>query len=337
MKKVTLNDIAQKFNVSTVTVFKAISNKEGVSEPLRNSIQEYAKEIGYYKTKAENSFNDTEEIKISVVVQKKLINPYCSFYNEMYQYMLSYMSSLKFFSILEVITVENEENNVLPDTINNKSVDGIIVMGQFSQHYVDCISQTEIPFVLLDFYLDNPDYSYAISDNVFSSFNLTNMLIKEGHRKIGFVGSIKETSSIQDRYLGYYKSLISNNIELNPEWVLEDRNKDGDMLDFELPERMPTAFVCNCDETAYHFINKLKKLGYNIPEDISVVGFDNYIYSTLTDPLLTTVDFNIAKLASNSVKILKSNINALKSGKAFEARHTTNIGKIVFRDSVKKI
>lgn len=337
MKKITLNDIAKKFDVSSVTVFKALSNKEGVSDSLRSSIISYAKEIGYYKAKSDDVFPDSNELKICVIVPNKLINPYCAFYKEMYQYMLSYMSTLNFFSILEVISKENEDSLKLPDTVSNKKVDGIIVMGQFSQNYVNAISESKIPFVLLDFYLDNPNYSCVISDNVFSSYNLTNYLISQGHTKIGFVGSIKETSSIQDRYLGYYKSLISNNIDLNSQWVIDDRNHNGDMLDFELPQQMPTAFVCNCDETAYHFINKLKKVGYRIPEDISVVGFDNFVYSTLTDPPLTTVDFNISKLASNSVKILKSYINAKHQDRFFEPRHINNIGKIILRDSVKSI
>src|SRR5690606_40555566 len=64
----------------------------------------------------------------------------------------------------------------------------------------------------------------------------------------------------------------------------------------ELPEEMPTAFVCNCDQVAHHLINKLKLLGYTVPNDFSVVGFDNDIYASITEPGLTTVEVDIQEM-----------------------------------------
>ena len=68
---------------------------------------------------------------------------------------------------------------------------------------------------------------------------------------------------------------------------------------------MPTAFVCNCDQVAHHLINKLKTLGYKVPDDFSVVGFDNDIYASITEPGLTTVEVDIQEMAKTAVKFIQ--------------------------------
>ena len=79
-----------------------------------------------------------------------------------------------------------------------------------------------------------------------------------GHRKIGFIGSKFATSSIFDRYMGYLKALIENGLEVREDWVIDDRNQ-RDFIEMTFPEEMPTAFVCNCDEAAYHAIRQLRE------------------------------------------------------------------------------
>ncbi|HAH63494.1 MAG TPA: LacI family transcriptional regulator, partial [Treponema sp.] len=98
-------------------------------------------------------------------------------------------------------------------------------------------------------------------------------------------------------------------------------------------EKMPTAFVCNCDETAMHVIDALKKKGISVPEDVSVAGFDNYISSGTVSSPLTTVNIDPAVTARAAVEIIIKKINGLP----YNHGHTVISGKLLLRDSVKKI
>ena len=81
---------------------------------------------------------------------------------------------------------------------------------------------------------------------------------------------------------------------------------EGQIGNIRLPERMPTAFACNCDLTASEMANLLKRRGYRIPEDISIVGFDNYLYEGLCDISITSYEVDIKEMVRCAVKIIVS-------------------------------
>ncbi len=173
-----------------------------------------------------------------------------------------------------------------------------------------------------------------LADNFYGAYMLTNHLISYGHRRIGFLGSISSTSSIQDRYLGYYKALLEHRIPLRQDWLIGDRSNESDIFpSFTLPQDMPTAFVCNCDETAYKLVNQLKAAGYSIPDDISVVGYDNHIYSTISSPRLTTIDVNSRAMSEEAVNII---LHKIRDG-SYKRGRTLVTGKLVRRESVKNL
>ena len=98
---------------------------------------------------------------------------------------------------------------------------------------------------------------------------------------------------------------MENDLEFRREWIIGDRNKQGVLFDdIVFPEEMPTAFVCNCDETAFRVISALKTKGVRVPEDISVVGYDNYTVSSICIPTITTVEVDLAKMAEVAVGIM---------------------------------
>jgi len=96
---------------------------------------------------------------------------------------------------------------------------------------------------------------------------------------------------------------------------------------------MPTAFVCNCDETAFRIISMLKVRGISVPDDISVVGFDNFIVSDVCDPPITTVEVNMKAMAEETVETM---IRKLENKKYSSGRKII-LGKLIIKESVKKI
>ncbi len=191
----------------------------------------------------------------------------------------------------------------------------------------------DLPKLFLDFYDEHAAIDSIVTDNFYGAYEITNYLIQCGHRDIAYVGNIYSTSSIQDRYLGYYKSLLEHGMVFEDRLLLNDRDEHGKYIDIVFPEKMPTAFVCNCDQVAYILCERLNAMGYRVPDDCSVVGFDNDVYATLSTPQLTTVEVDIEQMARTAVKTIMDKV-------ANPSRHIGRVlvhGKIIYRDSVKTI
>ena len=333
-KTVTMSDIAKAMNVSTVTVSKALGDREGVSEALRERIKQKATEMGYRMHTGGRAMKDGLTYNIGIVIAKHFISEPSAFYWVMYKYLVELLQRQNYYGMLEVVDDGTEGACEIPVFIRDKNIDGLILLGQFSDEYIDKLMAYYIPTVFLDFYGSREDAETVLSDNFYGAYMLTSYLISCGHRKIGFLGSIGSTSSIQDRYLGYYKALLENRLTLRQEWVIGDRTPEGEIhKTFPLPQEMPTAMVCNCDETAFRLVNQLLTLGYKIPDDISIVGYDNHVYSTMCQPHLTTMDVNSQAMATEAVDII---LHKIRDG-SYKRGRTLVAGKLIRRDSVKNL
>lgn len=335
MKKeqVTMRDIAGRLGISTVTVSKALNDKEGVSEELKARIKETAKEMGYRLNLAARAMKEGLSYNIGVIIPEQFTNVNHAFYLRVYQHIASRLEAYGYSSILHILTIEDEEALNLPRIYYEKKADGIIILGQIKPAYIEAVQQMTIPKLFLDFYQEGAQVDSIVTDNFYGSYELVSYLIREGHRQLAFVGNIHATSSIQDRFLGYYKSLLEHRIPLDPDWIIKDRDEQGILIDLELPTCMPTAFVCNCDQVARALIEKLKKEGIQVPADCSVVGYDNDIFATVSEPQLTTVEVDMEMLADAAVKTMMKKISR---GEASTGR-TVVQGRIIYRDSVKSL
>lgn len=332
MKNVTMRDIAQMLNISTVTVSKALSDKDGVSLELKDRIKAVAEEMGYRYNSLAKGMKEGKSYNIGIIIAERFVkDDMDAFYLKMYHNAVKALSKASYYGIMEIVPSRDEKELTVPKIISENKVDGIIVLGQMGKDYLSAIKKTLIPMVFLDFYDEHLDVDAVISDSYYGAYTLTNYLISLGHKEIGFVGNIFATSSILDRYLGYYKALITNRIGVNEEWIVPDRGDDGEYIDFVLPEKMPTAFVCNCDSVAYLFIRKLKKVGYKVPEQISVAGYDNYIYASLSSPRLTTIEVDMEMMTDTAVHMI---MRKVQGDKRPQGRKVIG-GNLVIRESVK--
>ncbi len=337
-KAVTLSDIGKKLNVSTVTVSKALSGQKGVSDELRAEIVKLADEMGYIKKTPAMEGQERNSYHIGVIVAERYLKESQSFYWKIYQEISQRAMGKNCFTILEVITLEAERECQKPILLEEKKVDGFVVIGTFQHKYADKLALvSSVPVVFLDTTVGAENGDFVVSNNLLGGYLMTNYLFDMGHRKIGFVGTRLATPSIDDRFLGYYKSLMEHGIALNEDWLIDDREREFGIVDYQskfvLPKDMPTAFFCNCDLTAGYMIRKLEEAGYRVPEDISVAGYDNYVNDQLTKVGITTYEINIKDMAKRALHIL---INKMSN-----SRYSTGMfmisGKFVERDSVKGI
>nr|WP_317358887.1 LacI family DNA-binding transcriptional regulator [uncultured Tyzzerella sp.] len=331
-KNVKMKDIADKLGVSIVTVSKALSNKQGVSEELREKIKKIALDMGY-KTNNINNKDSKYTYNIGVIVAQKYMDVENSFYFTIYNNIVKHLSDYNYYAILEIIDRDKEIENIIPNIILDKRVDGIIILGQMEEEYTKTICQQNIPVIFLDFYDRHFSVDSVIGDNIYSSYAITNYLIEHGHTNIGYVGNIHSNRSILDRYLGYSKALLENGLQINMEFIIDDRDANGAFYKFDLPKSLPTAFVCNSDKTAYYFIRYLNEIGLSVPDDVSIVGFDNDIHAKISTPPITTVQIDINKMAKKCVA------NIIKKITSVDEKIDNSIihGNIIIRNSVKTL
>lgn len=337
-KAVKLSDIAERVGVSTVTVSKALSGQKGVSEEVREKIRSIAEELGYQQPSAARKSQNHKNFNIGILISERFLVKYESFYWQMYQAVATRATAEECFTMLEVIGKAEEESSRMPKLVQERKVDGIIVIGKMMDAYLQHLNtEAGIPVIYLDYYNGREASDSVISNSYYGTYELTYYLYRMGHRKIAYVGTLLAMESITDRYFGYQKALLELGLEQKKEWVLDDRHIETGEIDtvnmLQIPKDMPTAFVCNCDLTASFLIKKLKDNGYRVPEDISVVGFDNYLYPGLSDIQITTYEVDLEEMARRAIHNMISKI----SNENYKPGIHIVEGHMVLKESVAQI
>ena len=331
MTEVKLKDIAQALGVSTVTVSNALSGKKGVSDKMRVRIRETAEAMGYDMLKYERQ---TEGNRIGVLVGEKYLEIGVSFYWAMYQKVAYMASRHQGVTVLETVTRENEQTRRLPKIVEEQTVDGLIVIGWMEKDYVSrLVEDSGIPVVLLDFNLKDVRCDAVMSNNYMGMYKATRYLLEHGHCDIAFVGSVHANDNIMDRYFGYCKALYEKGIRVRREWMLEDRDIESGDMKVALPDNMPTAFACSSDLAAGYLYDALVEKGYRIPEDISIVAYDNYLFGHPFAEQLTTYNVDMERMGASAMKLLLGKIRGVE--KYYGVRYIDS--DIVERRSVRTV
>ncbi len=308
-KKVTLQMIAQRAGVSVVTVSNVLSGKKGASDQVRNLILALAEETGYQKSALKEK-EKGRAYRFGVLIAERYVKEYLSFYMHIYKEIAQEAAKHNSLTIMEVIDEAQESTADQVYRFADEEIDGLLIIGEMSPLFVDRVRESaHVPVVGVDFYDVDKDMDFIISDSFRGMQKATERLIQFGHRDIVFVGTPTATNSIMDRYMGYCKALLLNHIDNTS--LICDRSEDGysSEIEFQLPLKLPSAFVCNCERTTGILIEKLRERGVRIPEDVSIVAFDRFLDEYPEELEVTTYEIDENALARISVTILIKRIS----------------------------
>lgn len=300
MKKVSMQDIATRLGISKMTVSKCFKDSEDISDETKQLILKTADEMGY-------EYQKRARYRVAVLLSEVYFEPNEKFYSDLFKRLqeLEISSNMRF-SLFYVSREIEKAGELNPGVGEN---DAIMLLGQFSKKYVIGMLEKGVPVVCLDFRHRGMEVDCVVSDSFRVSYDLTSYLIDMGHREIAFVGNLNYTHSVNDRYMGYYKALLEEEISAKPQYRIDDRDEQGILQEFKLPTELPTAFVCNNDHTAYLLIKQLKQQGIRVPEEVSVVGFDDAFYSEMSDPPITSVHVQRRFMAEQAISLIKRRLN----------------------------
>lgn len=315
MKKVTMQDIADSLDVSRVSVWKVLNNKNGVSSKLRDKVISEAKKMGYWNTDAQDlpimKKNNTPK-KISVVISR----PESSvFWINIIHAVAKELDKLNINLIYTYLPPKYRDNYTLPEILKSKTdIDGILVMNVYDYRLLSLINELKLPKVYLDlvskFSLSKITGDLILLEGESAVEQITNHLIENGKSRIGFIGDINYALTNKKRYQGYLKAMNDNKLEINPEYCLTKEigiysyyEEISAFLD-SLAE-LPDAFVCASDFIANFLMRYFSENNIKVPEDIAISGYDgNNEYSMIADKLTTVevkTDYLGKRLADNLI------------------------------------
>ena len=282
---VTMRDLGKRLGVSAVTVSKALAGKSGVSEEMRQKIIQLAAELGYVNPNAQQP-RTAKGLDVGILVPDQFFSN-DTFYAMFYKQLMQMLTDAGHFGMLELISEGMQNSMTLPNIVRSNRVDALILLGQPTEKYTQMLVNQPLPVVALDFYYGGLKMDAIIGDSAYGAAMLTYHLLEKGHRDIGYFGNPKATSSIMERYLGFVSAMTMREAPIRAECVVKDRDENNVMLEPVLPEKLPTAFVCNCDVVARPFIEHLRAAGIRVPEDVSIVSYDDFNNAPGSLPLTT--------------------------------------------------
>ncbi len=330
----TIRDIAYKANVSVSTVSKALNLRTDVSNETRQKILEIAQELNYdlSKMRKQNSLNRTKNIGVIFCREEKplSINP---FYSRVLEGIEGELALHNYNLVLNLLP--NKADIPLPNMIKEKKVDGVILVGVFSKNFIEKMRKIEGPVVLIDpkIYVEN--ITQVLIDNEHGAFTATQYLIQQGHRRIGFISGQLERLSFYQRLTGYKKALEYHNIPFEKSLVQAGYLEEGyghtkKLLELSQP---PTAIFSANDINAIYGYRAVKEAGLQIPEDLSMIGFDDIELAKMASPQLTTIRVYKEEMGSIAVRLLLQQLQ----GELMKPVTTIVPTKLIERNSVKSI
>jgi LacI family transcriptional regulator len=308
----TLRDVANRAGVSLGTASNVLNNKANVSPGSRAKVLEAAALLGYQP-----------QVRVSTPLGRKLsvigvigkidesgglaVNPFYSYVlagveRECQRQNLSLM-----YANIEVDSLNRPA--YLPPMLQDKQVDGILMVGTFLQDTIHVISRKlDKPVVLVDAYAPGSRFDSVVIDNINGAYAAVTYLIKQGHTRIGLVGSIPDAyPSIRERRKGYVRALKHNGIT---ETYIEDSpltREGGYNATCALLRRAPRVtaiFACN-DEVAMGVLSAAREMGRTVPNDLSLIGFDDIDLAQEANPALTTIHVDKVWIGVLAVRYLK--------------------------------
>lgn len=311
-KKVTMQDIADRLNISKNSVSQALTGKPGVSEETRLMVQRAAEELGYTYSNNRNSqrLDEKKGINIALIASDYAFS-LKSFFGEIYLSVEKEVRARGWNLLIESIDQDSKEKLILPSLLSNHQIDGILILSHISTNYITKIINTGIPTVLIDHHSPYLQADAILTNNRFGAFKAVEHLIQLGHQSIAFVGDTEVSPSYQERLEGYMLALKKHGIEpdqallfTNAEETQEEIARFFDSLSYK-----PTAWFCVNDGHGFLVQSVLQQKGFKVPEDISICSFDNGQLSQIATPKITTVDIDLNYYGKKAVEQLNWRIN----------------------------
>ncbi|MFD0049398.1 LacI family DNA-binding transcriptional regulator [Actinomycetes bacterium NPDC127524] len=306
-KKISMQDIADRLNISKNSVSQALSGKTGVSAETRSLVQKTARELGYeYSSSRKQNQAQSKPLRNVALIASEFAFSLKSFFGEIYLSIEKEVRDRGMNLYIESINDDSKNNLTLPALFSNHEIDGTLILSHISTDYITEIINTGIPTVLIDHHSPYLQADSILTNNRFGAYSAVEHLIRLGHIDIAFVGDCDFSPSYQERYEGYLLALKKYGLPQNPEFMFTDAQESQEEMNeiFISLKKRPTAWFCVNDGHGFIVTSVLQQNGCKVPEEASVCNFDNGQLSKIANPKITTMDIDLTYFGKKAVEQL---------------------------------
>lgn len=336
-EKIDIYFIAKEAKVSPATVSRVFNRRELVNEKTRNKILEICAQYNYKPSIVASSMRTNRTKYIGFVVPN-MTNP---FFYELLKGAEDYASKKDYYLILFNSENSYEKELIFLDAIFKRRIDGIIISGiaggKKDNFFVKEILKKKLPCMLVDRYVEGVKIPSVITNNFKGGILAANYLSSINNIKIGIITFGLKIRIINDRYMGFKKILEENKLE--EKFLIEIPADANDILDYLVKNKdiilknKVDAIFCLSDFIAIYLIEFLNMQNIKIPDEISIMGFDNIAYASFVKPKLTTIAQDIYLMGNLACEMLLNNINGNNGDNKLRVRNKILEPKLIIRES----
>lgn len=322
--KITAKQISEQMGISAAAVSMALNNKPGVSLEMRHRIIDVATQMGYDFTRIQKKNYKSNTIAF-IFFHKNFVFD-TPFFTELAT-SVETIIKVKGYQLFALHIHDLDDINEKIKSIESYHFEGILLLGTtMTRDDFEPFHQLDIPLVLLDSYFPNINADCVTINNADSAETATDYLIKKRHQQPGYLHSTQDIVNFSERCLGFFNAVRKNAMPPSKSIVHSlSPSLDGayaDMIEIlNQKEPVATCYFADNDEIAIGAMRAFKEKGYRIPEDVSIIGFDNIPYATYVDPPLTTIDVPKAYMGIVAAKRL---IACIQDNDAFHVKIEIN-------------
>lgn len=335
----TLKDIANLTGLSATTISNVIHGRSNrVSPETVERVNNAIRELGYVPNMSARSLASKSSSVVAfinhVIIQDDSTMMEDPFHSTAIGTIERSLKQNGYFLMLRTVKTTEE----LISLLQNWNVDGIFLTGVFNDAFFDALTSCQVPIVLIDSYVRNEGVYNVGLEDFHGTYLSTSHLIENGHRQIGFATpALKDGGVLQQRFLGYQAALKDHGISYDPSMIFE-YEMDQIQSCFAAADAIAahgniTGLVTAADQLAAGIMAGLRRRGIRVPEDLSVVGFDDLPLCELLNPPLTTIHQDMRQKAEFAAEVMIH----LLHGELPAQANTVFPVRLVERESVRKI
>lgn len=312
---VTLKHLAEQLNVSISTVSKALSDSDEIGKDTIERVKKLAQELNYQPNRVALSLKQNQTKTIGVIIPNILNRFFAMTLNG-----IQNEATKLGYSIITCVTneqLDKEQESI--SLLSNGSVDGFILavseetlVSGNSAHIQNMIAKN-IPTIMFDRNLNNVDCSKVIIDDFNASYDVTNLLIEKGRSNLAFISTIEDLNVGVLRRKGFENALLKSkhlNLTSYNLFINKDKDYQEQIKKFLKKNTNIDAIIAADNVTGTMAVNVAKNLGFNIPKELSIIGFADELVSNLSVPKLSYINQNAETIGENTLRII---VDSLKN------------------------
>ena len=330
----TIYQVSELAGVSLATVSRVMNNNARVSEATRNKVLAAMEQLGYRPNSIAQSLASNRSNSVGILVSE-LHGP---FYGEMLSGIENECRSAGKHVIIAAGHSEEASEKDGIEFLISRSCDALILhVEAVSDDYLIKLASGNMPIVLINRFIPRLANNCISLDNELGGYLATKQLLQQGHTQLAYMAGPMWKSDAKDRYHGHLRAMAEHGLNFNPALLAEGDFQDSSgsacMQQLLVKNITFTALICANDEMAAGAMEVARTHGLNVPQDLSIVGFDNLILARYIYPKLTTIDYPIGEMGRMAARWVLKNIyqqQALQLKNVFEP-------VLVCRDSASAI